>query len=352
MTYGYSVEADTPDPLVLLIERMMTNAIKAVVPLAWVVDSLPFLDHLPEGIPGMSFKSIGRKWNETINLTVEVPYKFTREKMEKGTGRESFVSSLITQLSDSNKLDESAESAIKFTATQMYGGGADTTVQTLNGLAIALILFPEVQKKAREEIDAVVGDSRLPGFEDRDKLPYIAAVMKEALRWHTVVPMGLVHVADEDLEFKGYRIPKGSYIAPALWYFLHDPALYPNPDKFDPDRYLAPRNEPDPDTASFGFGRRICPGRYFAEESLFITISRLLAAYDLTKAVDSHGNEIAPKLETTPGVIGHVHEFPFSIKPRSPKYESLIRAVEVDYPWDESDAALLQRRADVAAAVA
>ena len=54
---------------------------------------------------------------------------------------------------------------------------------------LALALYPEVQKKAQEEIDAVVGPSRLPDFEDRPFLPYINAVVKEPMRWNLVVPL-------------------------------------------------------------------------------------------------------------------------------------------------------------------
>jgi cytochrome P450 len=53
-----------------------------------------------------------------------------------------------------------------------------------------MILFPEVQAKAQAEIDSVVGKDRLPDFGDRDSLPYIEAVICEALRWHPPVPLG------------------------------------------------------------------------------------------------------------------------------------------------------------------
>ena len=78
--------------------------------------------------------------------------------------------------------------------------------------------FPEVQKKAREELDAVVGPNRLPSFEDRDSLPYITAVAKEALRWQSVVPLGVPHRSLADDEYKGYFIPAGSVVIANLWY--------------------------------------------------------------------------------------------------------------------------------------
>jgi cytochrome P450 len=53
-----------------------------------------------------------------------------------------------------------------------------------------MVLHPEVQEKARAEIDAVVGQDRLPSFADRPFLPYLEAVLKECVRWHTVAPSG------------------------------------------------------------------------------------------------------------------------------------------------------------------
>ena len=66
----------------------------------------------------------------------------------------------------------------------------DQTASTVQALFLAMALYPEVQKKAQEEIDAVVGPNRLPDFEDRPFLPYINAITKESMRWHLVGPLG------------------------------------------------------------------------------------------------------------------------------------------------------------------
>jgi cytochrome P450 len=64
------------------------------------------------------------------------------------------------------------------------------TVSTIYSLFLAMTLFPDVQKKAQDEIDAVVGPDRLPSFADRNSLPYTEALVKEVLRWNVVVPTG------------------------------------------------------------------------------------------------------------------------------------------------------------------
>lgn len=79
----------------------------------------------------------------------------------------------------------------------------------------------------------------------------------------------------------------------------HDPTEYPDPDTFNPDRFLGDRPALDPRTYLFGIGRRVCPGRDFAEASIFSTMSILLATSVLRKASDGAGQEIEPEFVTT-----------------------------------------------------
>ena len=78
-------------------------------------------------------------------------------------------------------------------------------------------LYPEVQRKTQEEIERVIGTDRLPTFDDRDNLPYVDAIVKEALRWHPVAPMGVPHMTTEDDIYEGYFIPKGALLLPNIW---------------------------------------------------------------------------------------------------------------------------------------
>ncbi|RMD40868.1 hypothetical protein DV735_g4277, partial [Chaetothyriales sp. CBS 134920] len=270
--------------------------------------------------------------------------------MAKGINRPSVLASTLDPDGKGNtKLSDEHLKAIKSTSAIMYAGGADTTSSSVTSLILALMLFPAVQKTAQEEIDAVVGTDRLPDFGDREKLPYLNAVVKETLRWFPLVPLSTTHLNDVDMECGGYLIPKGTYLVPAVHWFLRDPQTYINPDAFDPERFLAPRNEADPATVAFGYGRRVCPGRHLADDSLFINISRLLAAFDITKALDCYGNEIEPEIATVPGLISRPIDYPYSIKPRSAKHVELIRAVEIEHPWQEGDAGYLDFKASLKA---
>ena len=91
------------------------------------------------------------------------------------------------------------------------------TLSAVQWFFVAMILFPEVQKKAYEELMSVVGPHRLPQLEDEGSLPYIRALAKECLRWRSVVPLGIPHRVLEDDEYRGYHIPKGSMVIANLW---------------------------------------------------------------------------------------------------------------------------------------
>ncbi|KAK1961023.1 cytochrome P450 [Colletotrichum sublineola] len=346
ITYGYAISPNTPDPLVGLIEHTMDIFGLATVLMGWAVDILPPLQYLPEGLPGTSFKKVAREWGDQLRTTIELPYNFVRQQMAKGTHRLSYVSSLVEQhIQNDDGVDNAnkdMEDAIKKTAAVMYGGGADTSASSIHSFVLAMMLFPEVQKKAQEEIDTIVGSDRLPQSEDRERLPYVNALVKETLRWFPVAPLGVAHRTDGDIDYREFHIPKGTYLLPSIWWFLHDPQTYSDPASFNPDRFLAPRNEPDPEDQVFGFGRRICPGRYLADESLFITIARLLATFDIKKAVDESGNEIDPEIHATSGLISRLLEFPYSITPRSTKSVHLIRSVEMKHLQNDDDAGLVR----------
>ena len=91
-------------------------------------------------------------------------------------------------------------------------------LSTLLGMFLGISLRPEVLKKAHAELDAVVGPHRMPDFRDRDTLIYVNAIIKEAIRWHSPLPIGVPHANVSDDEFRGYFIPAGTMLIPNTWY--------------------------------------------------------------------------------------------------------------------------------------
>ncbi|KAI1186117.1 cytochrome protein [Nemania serpens] len=336
VVYGYTVEPRKPDPLVRLINETMHYFSISVVPGSWLVDIIPSLRYIPKWMPGSGWRKTAIESQNMVTAASRTPLKFARKRMMEGKEGKSFVTEFHKDREDDILPEE--ETALTWAAFSMYGGGADTTTVTVTVFYLAMTLFPEVRRKAQEELDQVIGTDRLPNISDRDRLPYVNAVVKEALRWHQVAPLGVAHCSTADDIVDGYYIPKGAIVVPNIWWFMHDPAVYPNPFVFDPSRFLGPNPAPDPADHVFGYGRRICPGQYLADVSLWLTVAYSLAVFDITKGLDENGREIEPTIQFSPGIISHLSPFKATVKPRSLNHEALIRQVEDLYPWEAGDA--------------
>lgn len=88
----------------------------------------------------------------------------------------------------------------------------------------------------------------------------------------------------------------------ALWWFTRGPAVYPEAEEFKPERYSEPYNERSPTHLTFGYGRRVCTGRYLADVTLFLISVQYLAVFDFKPAVGEHEKGIVPKYRFLPGV--------------------------------------------------
>jgi len=277
---------------------------------------------VPEWFPGAGFKRLAREWHETLEEMVSAPHKFVKDQMAAGIASRSLTSDLL----EGRTLSAEEDHIVKWSAASLYAGGADTTVSSIYSFFLAMTLFPDAQKKAQAEIDAVVGPDRLPSFADHHSLPYTEALVKEVLRWHVVTPVGARRVMEDDIH-DGYYIPKGSTIIPNVWFMLNDPQIYANPPEFNPERFLSKDGkepETDPRTICFGFGRRICPGLHLAGAFVWISAVMTLAVFNISKVVEN-GVEITPEVDPSSGTVSHPKPFKCSIKHRSVKALELIR---------------------------
>ena len=207
---------------------------------------------------------------------------------------------------------------------------------------LAMTQYPEVQRKAQLELDTVVGQDRLPEFSDLESLPYVKAVMKELLRWHIVAPIAVPRRMIANDEYNGYLLPGGATVLVNVWcvtnisrdHVIHiilrgisrDPTVYPDPERFIPERFIDSNGKldvkgKDPSTFVFGFGRRwvsqlfsthtydpttfcrICPGLHFAEASLAIMIASVLSTFDIHAPSNGHGSAFKVEHEVTTGVV-------------------------------------------------
>ncbi|KAL0572343.1 hypothetical protein V5O48_009614 [Marasmius crinis-equi] len=334
VTYGLDVKPED-DPVIGVAEQALDAFLYALNPGTFAVDALPWLKYVPDWVPGAGFKRQAKEWRKIYHRLNVEPFELVKEQMANGTALPSFVSNALSLLHDDPKGCGYTEDVIMQTAATMYEAGTDTTYTGLLTFILAMIHFPEYQRKAQEEIDRIVGQGRLPDFRDRDALVYVEAISQEVQRWQPIGAAGVVHYIHTEDEYRGYRIPKDSTIVPNTWAILHDEEMYPDPYRFNPERWIKD-GKINPEirdiTAGFGFGRRICPGRYLALSTMYITIATMLAAFDITKAVDESGVPIEPKIEFISSLQNRPVPFRCSIKPRSAAHEKLaVEAEEHDF---------------------
>ncbi|CAE6381379.1 unnamed protein product [Rhizoctonia solani] len=215
---------------------------------------------------------------------------------------------------------EEQEDQIKWVTGTLFGAGSDTSAATALVFILAMVLNQSVFSKAQAEVDDIVGHERLPEMSDRKSLVYVECVMKEVFRWQPVLPLALPHAVIEDDEYRGWRIPKGTTVMGNIWAINYDESVYPEPERFNPDRFLDSRVPTAP-------GFRLCPGVHMAESTMFIMFATLLALFDIRPAKDEDGKEIIPKIRMkTNALISYPEDFKCSITPRSEKAIGLLNA--------------------------
>ncbi|KAF8965868.1 cytochrome P450 [Flammula alnicola] len=348
LAYGLPIRR-LNDPWIQLAEEGMATITSGVVPGKYFVDAIPAMKYIPEWFPGATFQKEAREGRQRMRHFFNAPFQAAKQAISQGVAKSSFVSESL-EATGSDRDSQRKQLVIENIGGMYIAGGTDSTVAGLSSFLLAMVCNPEIQYKAQKEIEKVVGTSRLPAFHDKPRMPYLAAVLKEVLRlvpfhsrdvnnqaymfkrWQPIVPQGNAHTSTQDDIYRGYYIPKGTIVIANAWAMLNDEKIYSNPSLFNPERFL--RNGeldfdvPDPDeVASFGFGRRICPGGHIGLSSFWITAASILACFNISKAVDEHGNEIHPKVEYSgKTVVAHPEPFQCTFTPRSKEAEALIHA--------------------------
>jgi len=317
--YGLKIQPIN-DPFVKIVERGLDVISRGLIPGTYLVDAFPVsVKHMPEWFPGAGFKRNAKKWGEEFMASFRVPFAEISRSFKAGTATPSFVTSWLSRL-ETKTMESEDKDYIRYILEMVSGtafvAGYETTSSTLVNFTLYMLQHPDAQQKAHEELDRVVGRKRLPEFEDKGSLPYIQAICKEALRLHPVLPFGVPHAVIAEDQYKGMRIPKGSILFANAWAMARNEKDYgSDAGIFRPDRFLE-SNVRDPATFVFGFGRRICPGRYMAENSLFIAISRVLQVFSITPALNDDGSEIPVVAEWIDGMATHPAPFQASFRPR------------------------------------
>ncbi|KAH7913274.1 cytochrome P450 [Hygrophoropsis aurantiaca] len=335
IVYDYETAA-SDDPIVETVKRALELVIEEIRPEVTAILSLfPILKHIPAWFPGARFKRKALLSRKYASEWKETPFQYVKSQMALENAAPSMVSDALRKIEGK---DESGhmERAIKESAASSFAAASETTFSVLMVFALAMVLNPDVQAKAQAEIDSAVGFDRLPDWDDRPLLPYVDAIIRETLRWHPVVPLGIPHAAVDDDIYEGQFIPKGATVMANAWAMSQNPEKYPNPSEFNPERFFLPSGELNDDLVgfAFGFGRRVCVGRHVADASLWAAIVNMLAVFSFQKLRDEEGKVVEFEPKWSAGVTTHPEPFPCMIVPRSKtldvtKLTEFIQAIDV-----------------------
>ncbi|KAF5368991.1 hypothetical protein D9758_002839 [Tetrapyrgos nigripes] len=300
------------DPTFAFMDDFLTRSTAALL---HVIDAFPILDKLP-GFIARWRHNAGKDFQRFTGVFEEM-YLRIKNKFVDGMEQRSSFCAILAETQDRHAMSD-RESA--WLAGVLYAAGQETTASTIHWFLFSMLLYPEIQQRAQEELDKVVGRSRLPSFNDLTHLPYIQAILRETLRLRPPLPVGVPHAVSEDDYYDGYLIPKGAIVFANVRSLNRDTEIYgSNAEEFRPERHLAEDGNlidpKDDGHFTYGFGARICVGRHVANNFLFIALANILWAMRIESLKDSAGNPILPDPNvevTTDGVL--IRPAPFSFK--------------------------------------
>ncbi|XP_071337437.1 cytochrome P450 1B1 isoform X2 [Trachinotus anak] len=238
-----------------------------------IVDVMPWLQYFPNPIKTIfdNFKSLNLEFG-----------MFIRDKVIEH--RKTILSSTIRDMTDAfivaldqlrDKTGTSLEKDyVSPTVGDIFGASQDTLSTAVQWIILILVKYPEMQVRLQQEVDKVVDRSRLPSMEDQARLPFFMAFIYEVMRFTSFVPLTIPHSTTTDTSIMGYTVPKNTVIFINQWSINHDPAMWSQPETFDPERFLDQDGALNKDLTSsvliFSLGKRRCIGEELSKLQLFL----------------------------------------------------------------------------------
>ncbi|CAE6398837.1 unnamed protein product [Rhizoctonia solani] len=307
VAYGYEPQSHH-DRLLKEAQVTFENAVLAGMQTNFFVNVFPAMLHIPEWLPWTGWKRIGREWGAQQERSKADLYEWVKGQVAIGTDQISLLGLLLQDHELLSALSPAErDERLKEVGIILFGGGTDTTASFLLNFIAAMVLHPQAQLRAQQELDTVLGPVGLPRISDQERLPYIRNLIDEVLRVYPVGPL---------------------VVRTVIRAISRDPRGYKDPERFNPDRYLDPNVQRPP---IFGWGRRKCPGSHLAEASVFVIAASLLSVFVFSKKMNSSGEEVVPQIETKHNaIIVEPKPFEFEFKPRSEEHCQLILGTNAD----------------------
>jgi cytochrome P450 len=201
---------------------------------------------------------------------------------------------------------------------ELMAGGTDTTANTIQWAMAYLVQNQDMQERLYQEIKSVVGVDRQVEESDIEKVPYLQAVAKEAMRKHPSLPFGITHGLTQQTTLRGYDIPEDAMMLFHIQAFQNDPEHWDHPEIFNPDRFMSAVPNPLHDMTGshgprsldfipFGCGRRICPGMDLALKHVHLILARWIHTFKWTTVNPGENVDFSDQIEFTLVMTNPLH---------------------------------------------
>ncbi|GAV84248.1 p450 domain-containing protein [Cephalotus follicularis] len=246
-----------------------------------VADYFPFLKWLdPVGIKRNMVRDMGR----TMKIVAQLVAERVEEKKLAKERENNFLDLLLEYEGDGKEgPDKISQQNLKVIVLEMFSAGSETVSSSIEWGMTELLRNPDSMRKAKEELNSIVGASRKVEESDIEDLQYLQAVVKETLRLHPPAPLLLPRNARQNTNYMGYFVPKDTQILVNVWAIGRDPNTWEDPLSFKPERFLGSQIDykgQNYELIPFGAGRRICPGMSLAEREVHIALASLIHYFD------------------------------------------------------------------------
>ncbi|XP_060244954.1 cytochrome P450 2D26-like [Meriones unguiculatus] len=258
-------------------------------------------------IPGLPQKVLPKMTSFIASLdTMLIEHKKTWDPAQPPR---DLTDAFLTEMEKAKGNPESSfnERNLRIVVADLFMAGMVTTSTTLSWALLLMILHPDVQRRVQKEIDEVIGQARHPEMADQAHMPYTNAVVHEVQRFADIVPLNVAHMTSRDIEFQGFRIPKGTTLIPNLSSVLKDETVWEKPLQFHPEHFLDAQGHFVKHEAfmPFSAGRRVCLGEPLARMELFLFFTCLLQRFSFS----------VPEGQPRPSDYGNMKDLPVTPKP-------------------------------------
>ncbi|CAL1410915.1 unnamed protein product [Linum trigynum] len=262
-----------------------------------VGDALPFLRWMDIGGHEKKMKMVAREMDGYLQQWLD---EHKENRGEKKTELD-FIDVLLSLLDGQSLHGYDSDTIIKAMSLSMISGGTDTTNVSVVWAMALLLNNRDVLLKAQTELNDVVPRDRSVTEADIGKLVYLQAVVKEAMRMYPAAPLLAAREFITDCHVGGYEVRKGTWLMVNAWRIQNDPAVWPDPTRFDPERFLTSEIDVKGhhfELFPFGSGRRACPGMNLGLQMVHLSLASFLHAFDF-KTVGGEAVDMAESFGMT-----------------------------------------------------